>query len=294
MTKWQRSQRIELRGLATALMGAPDAPAWMLPTWFLGGLIVNKTSEFLNMPALALVALLMVVSYGVWVWWRQHRFELVPELREQEPPGKHGLILPLAPISLLGGTPEEREALPAAINRLHDDNPTPPTDDDFALLERSNLESPLRAIEYHYEKKTLRDCWLITTEDVTYKDGTTERGSSCAAKILERWFFYRNPEAGVSFHYGKEWSVHPRDYARMWLLVDELFERAPYKAENVIVDITPGTKPMTLAIALACLEPKRTMQYIAAGRDPLTGEVLVSGRRVPVLIDVDPYLYQQG
>jgi len=50
---------------------------------------------------------------------------------------------------------------------------------------------------------------------------------------------------------------------------------------------------MTLAIGLACLEPKRTMQYIVAGRHPLTGEVLRRGRRVPILVDVDPYLYQQ-
>ena len=73
----------------------------------------------------------------------------------------------------------------------------------------------------------------------------------------------------------------------------KFFEQSPYKAENIIADITPGTKLMTLAIGLACLEPKRTMQYIVAGRNPLTGEVLQEGRRVPILVDVDPYLYQQ-
>jgi len=80
---------------------------------------------------------------------------------------------------------------------------------------------------------------------------------------------------------------------KVWLLVDEIFEGSPYKVENIMSDITPGTKLMTLAIGLACLEPKRTMQYIVAGRHPLTGEVLREGRRVPILVDVDPYLYQQ-
>lgn len=293
MTKWQRKKRVELRGLATALMGAPESPLWIIPVWFYGGMLVNVLSGLLGLPGLALIS---VPIFGGYIWlmlWQRRKTALVPELVEREPRGKHGLILPLSPINPFGGMDETQ--LQALIDRLHDDSPAPPTDGDFALLERSNLESPLRAIEHHYEKSTLRDCWLITTEDVTYPDGKTERGSWYAAKILERWFFHRHPEAHnkIRFHYGEPWHVHPRDYAKMWLLVDEIFEQAPYKAENVIVDITPGTKPMTLAIGLACLEPKRTMQYIAAGRHPLTGEVLVSGRRVPVLIDVDPYLYRQ-
>jgi hypothetical protein len=59
------------------------------------------------------------------------------------------------------------------------------------------------------------------------------------------------------------------------------------------MDITPGNKPTTIAMALACLEPNRTMQYIVSGRDPLTGEVLAGGRREPVLIDIQPYLYRK-
>ncbi len=297
MSRWRRGKQVEMKGLATALMGAPDAPIWILPAWFLGGVTVNVLSGYLGVPGLGFVTLLIVAGYVGWAWWRWRRVELVPEMVEQEPPGKHGLILPLSTIALLGGAEKEREKLPAALSRLADNTPGPPSETDFALLESSNLASPLRAIEYHHEKGTLRDCWLITTERVEYQDGTAEEGSKDTAEILKKWFFHRHPDAlkNVAFHYGDDENlcVHPRDYARLWLLVDSLFERVPYKAESIIVDITPGTKPMTLAIALACLEPKRTMQYIVAGRDPLTGEVLPKGQKKPVLIDVDPYLYTE-
>jgi hypothetical protein len=39
------------------------------------------------------------------------------------------------------------------------------------------------------------------------------------------------------------------------------------------------------------MEPGTAMQYVAAGRHPLTGEVLPQGRRVPVLIDAQFCLY---
>jgi hypothetical protein len=269
-------------------MGAPDAPLWALPAWFLGGLAVSEVSNWLDVRGLLLLAVLVVVSYAGLAWRRRRQSELVPELVEQEPPGKHGLVLPVSTIALMGALEEERRTLPAVLGRLHDGTPT---SEDLALLERSNLESPMRTIEYHHNKGTLRDCWLITTEDVTYADGTTEHGSERAARILERWFFHRNPGARVKFHYGEQFRIHPRDYARMWLIVDELFERSPYRPENVIVDITPGTKPMSVALALACLESKRTMQYIVSGRHPLTGEVLGGARRQPILIDIEPYQY---
>jgi hypothetical protein len=79
----------------------------------------------------------------------------------------------------------------------------------------------------------------------------------------------------------------------IWLAIDTIFEQASFKARNVIMDITPGNKPMTVAMALACLEPNRTMKYIVTGRGPLTGEVFGSARREPFLIDIHPYLYSR-
>jgi hypothetical protein len=216
--------------------------------------------------------------------------EVVPELEEREPEGKMGLILPLSTIALVGGGTGDRERLPKALERLSAED-GPVSESDYELLERTNLESPFRAVEYHFKKGTLRDCWLITTEDVSYPDGSVEGGSGPAAKILERWFFHRYPEANVRFHYGPDLRVHPRGYARLWLIVDELFERAPYKAANMVVDITPGTKLMSIALALACQEPSRSMQYIVSGRDPLTGEVLPRAERRPICVDISRSIY---
>jgi hypothetical protein len=123
-------------------------------------LALNYLGGFLDLASFASIKAILGV-YIVWILWRQRTTELVPEFIEQEPPGKQGLIVPLSPINPFGGMDESE--LKALISRLHDDDPTPPTDDDFAALERSNLGSPMQAIEYHYTKGTLRDCWLITT-----------------------------------------------------------------------------------------------------------------------------------
>jgi hypothetical protein len=298
MTKWRRGKRVELQNVVMSLMGAPDVPWWALPACLAVTIAVNTIGNVLNALWLIIAAVLILVGYlvvyTVQIWWQRRKREIVPELVEQEPPGKMGLILPLSPIAPVGGTQKEHAEILAMLERLSDTS-AQLTDKDSAMLEHTNLESPLRAIEYHYKKGKLRDCWLITTEDVTYQDGTTERGSWPAARILEQWFFHKYPDARrkIQFHYGEDLRVHPRDYARMWLIVDELFEKAPYKAENIIVDITPGTKPMSIALALACLEPKRTMEYIVSGRHPITGEVLRGAHRRPILIDIDPYLYWQ-
>lgn len=295
-TTWRKEKPIRLRTLATALMGAPDAPLWVVPTWFAGALLVNKASDALRLPALLAVALALMALYLIRAWWTRRKTEIVPELTEAEPPGKRGMVLPLSTIALIGGTQEERAHLEKVLERLQD-NSIQPNDDDFLALARTNLEAAFRAVEYHFNKNTLRDCWLITTKEVTDARGNMlERGSGPAAPILERWFYHVYPNAPnqLQFHYGPELQVGPRDYAMMWLLVDELFEKAPYKADQLIVDITPGTKPMSIALALACLEPGRTMQYLASGRHPVTGEILPGGQRRPVLIDIQPYLYREA
>ncbi|NJM49236.1 MAG: hypothetical protein HC860_26210 [Alkalinema sp. RU_4_3] len=48
----------------------------------------------------------------------------------------------------------------------------------------------------------------------------------------------------------------------------------------MIADITGGTKMMSVAIAMACVAPKRRMQYV----DMAGG--------LPVVLDVDPIFYQ--
>lgn len=305
MSKWVRRERVDLDSIVEIITGSSRTPILAIPLWVGSVLILNNLASVVGMQG-SLVAVILGVICVVWWRWqtqRSRRRKIAITIKEEfKPPGKPGLILPLSTVAVIGGTPQQRAALPDALARLAGDVPARPTHDDFRLLETTNLESPLRAIEFHYDERhgseRLRDCWLITTEDVTYPNGHTERGSRKAAYILENWFFALHPEAKDSVHFHRDTyedaqlCVGPRDYVSLAETVDAIFENAPYKPEHIIIDITPGTKPMTLALAFACFGSKRTMQYMTAGRHPLTGEVLGAGLRVPILLDDEAYLYK--
>jgi hypothetical protein len=236
---WKRDKALNFSGLAAALMGSTDTPLWVFPMWLVGGVALNKISEHFSL-SLALTILGVILATGViWMQKRRHKnSEMVPELVEKAPTGKDGIILPLSTIALYKGSETDRSDLNTLIESALRSEENVLDDKKLVLLENRNLQSPFRAIEYHYEKGKLKECWLITTIDVTYPDGQLERGSWYAAGILEKWFLGKYPQAAgkVKFHHGPELQVHPRDYAKFWLMIDEIFERASYKAQNVIMD----------------------------------------------------------
>jgi hypothetical protein len=57
----------------------------------------------------------------------------------------------------------------------------------------------------------------------------------------------------------------------------------------MVADVTGGTKMMSVALAMACVPPKRRMQYMDSQRD-WQGNPLTAGKIIPVSIDVDPFL----
>jgi hypothetical protein len=71
------------------------------------------------------------------------------------------------------------------------------------------------------------------------------------------------------------------DYEQVFQTCDQIFRQSNYKEEVMIADITGGTKMMSVAIAMACVAPKRRMQYV----DMAGG--------LPVVLDVDPIFYQE-
>ncbi|WP_051470164.1 hypothetical protein [Fischerella sp. PCC 9605] len=58
----------------------------------------------------------------------------------------------------------------------------------------------------------------------------------------------------------------------------------------IVADITGGTKMMSVALAMACIPPRRRMQYMDSQRD-WQGNPLPTGEMKPVVIDIDPILY---
>lgn len=306
-----RHRPVEIYDFVRAMPGSPGTPWWVLVAWAFGTLIGNTVPAILGTTCVLVLATLIALVFLIWWYYKQvqsQKRDLCIELTERKPPQMLGLILPVSTLSPIGkATETEKEALLALPAKVEVSSTLTPNEDQ--LLQRSNLMPSMAALEYHYGEPVesqdkassrLRDCWLITTEDVPYpeREEQREHGSGPVAKLLVRWFFTRHPEAEGNVHFyqdeykGLQLVVHSRDYTRMAHLVSDIFRKAPCKPEDLIADITPGTKPMTIAIALACLEPKRTMEYMTSQRDPFTGEPLSGGEFRPVLIDIDAYVSQ--
>ncbi len=245
--KWKREKAVRLDSLAAALMGSTDTPLWVFPMWLVGGVVLNKISEHFSLPVALTFLGVLVVTGVIWMRKRRHsNSEMVPELVETAPSGKDGIILPLLPLLSTRDQTGDRTDLNTLIGAALRSEELDLDDVKSDLLEKSNLQSPLRAIEYHYEKGTLKECWIITTTDVVYPDGQRESGSRYAAKILERWFFRKHPQAEgkIKFHHGQELQVHPRDYARLWLMIDEISNVPATRRRTSLWISRPGTSPL--------------------------------------------------
>jgi len=305
-----RRKRQPLEEAIAAFTGSPETPLWVLPGWLVGGLLINWLS---NLGMLWTAVLIVGVGgcYGVLYFWkryRQRKKKMAVELDAETPPEQVlGLILPISTPTLQRPNEQKNAALRALLESAEQQIDQPLTPEEEALLNDSNLKPALAALEYHWGQgqeaeagraSRLQEVWLIATEDADLQ-GQRIGSAGGAAALLQRWFFSRHPEARqqVTFYRdeykGVSLRVGSRNYTQLWNVVDSIYAKAPYKPEEIIADITPGTKVMSVAIALACLPPKRRMQYMVGRRDPHTGEPLPEGVLRPMLIDVDPYLEEE-
>ena len=304
-----RRNRRPLAEAIAAFTGSPNTPLWVLPAWLVGGVLVNWLSNY----GVIAIFLISLVYLGVYLWNYCHlrkkkkKLDMELQLAETPPDRVLGLILPISTPSLLRANDQEKETLRALLASAEQQIDHPLTQEDQALLERSNLKPALAALEYHWGQgpkaqsgcaSRLREVWLIATEEAD-PQGQRIGSAGGAAALLERWFFSRHPEARgpVTFHrdayQGISLRVSSRNYTQLWNVVDHIYTKAPYKPEEILADITPGTKVMSVAMALACLPPKRRMQYMVAPRDPQTGEPCPKADLRPMLIDIDPYLEEE-
>jgi len=239
-----------------------------------------------------IIVVLALAVIGLYIWYVRRSRGVIIEMQERQPTGKAGVISLLSTLNTpTRGGPQEinrrRAEVEASIRHIRDSAPDSLTVDDFALLNDTNLVPALRALEWHAHAGTLRECWLLGTPDEEKADGKVQHGSAWLAPVLQRWFEKLHPEQRVNFNLVAP--VPPRAYFDLWQKVDELFERGPYRPENIICDITGGQKLMSVGAALACLAPRRTMQYMATDRD-WRGEPIAEGKMEPVLVDITPYL----
>lgn len=248
---------------------------------------------------LIVIAALMASVILLYLYLKRKAADIRLQVEERAPEGKAGLILLLSTFDprIRGSdeleTKQRTEAARRAAEWIAQCTPEQLTSDDFKLLANSNLEPALAALEWHLAQGTLRDCWTIGSPDDPECAAKGEHtGSAWLGVVLQRWFEHAHPEARgrVTFH--PTIVVPPRDYLKLGQTVDQIFERAPYKPQHVICDITGGQKTMSIGAALACIAEGRTMQYMSTGRD-WKGEPLKGEKIVPILVDVSPYWVQR-
>jgi len=240
-----------------------------------------------------IVAALVVIGIGLafWFWQKRSKKDEAYIIHEPIPPEpKEGLILLLSPYNPRCN--KDREEIKNKIEQIigadlsqMQANTMQRLFDDINFL-NSNLQPQLEAIKYHRENpdKTLRDIWLIGT-----KTNATGEGSEKTVALLEKY---------IQFRYGQTVKIHSDGlivddlaWPELCQKVEHIFQTASHKHERIVADITGGTKMMSIALCIGCIQPGRRMQYMDAKRD-YQGDPLTGGSMVPILVDIDPYVYR--
>lgn len=261
------------------------------PLEFLGFSIISAIVSLLS--AGNPIGFIGVSGLAMFWWWvdrqrtKKASEELVFSLHKEPPHGAKGLILLLSPYSPRNPALQDLQKIKPLIEYLI---ATPivnleTADFDKIGLFNSNLCPQIKAVEYHFQQGKLQEVWLISSESYD-----TVKGSESTAQILQQY---------LRFHYGQKLNVHwneslsskDYEYKKLWQIGEDIFRQSGYKDEVLVADITGGTKMMSVALALACIPPKRRMQYMDSQRD-WQGNPLPQGEMSPVVIDVDPILYQ--
>lgn len=140
------------------------------------------------------------------------------------------------------------------------------------MISPGNLELARSAFDHHLPE--LQHCWLVSTP----------ASLSTTAELEKVW---RGASPQVQVHSGQEYLVQPEEIEHSYTLVERIYsQEAPLYnlvEEDVLGDVTGGTKPMTAGMALACASPGRNMQYIKTRRDA-DGNPIKDAPRIPVLI----------
>ncbi len=169
-------------------------------------------------------------------------------------PGRLGLILVLAIIGLgllvalaySAGAIQRRMVGPAAYRVVDRPHPKPARGliAFVSLKQREHLERAL-----HYHGPALERVWLVATPDA----------EALAAEIKAE---YETGQRRVSV----EPLNDPYELLRAREVVEHIYrsQLGDLPEEAVVADFTGGTKPMAAGMIFACLNPRRSLQYVPA------------------------------
>ncbi len=208
-------------------------------------------------------------------------------VKAQRPQGAKGLIILLSPFS---SSSKElgKETISQNTKAILNSSMENLTEEMFQQLDlqHSNLRPALEAVAYHFETGELRDVWLFTTPDETFKGKEVYRqGSFETGRLLESYL--KVTYTGKLHTHLEGFCIPSRDYEGLFIKAEEIFNSSGFKDKVMIADITGGNKMMSVALAMACTAPNRKMQYMDSVRD-WQGEPLPNGIMRPVLVDVTP------
>lgn len=256
---------------------------------FLGFASINVATNLLSnlltdWSVFGLVGIFLTFLYWFFLEYRRKRLlkkfaiSVIPEA--PKPAG--GLVLLLSPYSPGRNSQIDATTLQNQISYILR---TPveklvKADFDTIDLSNSNLVPQIKAVEHHFNAGELRDVWLITTK---------APGSGFSAGILEKYLRFQY--ADRLHTHSQNYCVDDWNYKQLSELGEKIFRECNYKQESVVVDITGGTKMMSVALAMACLRPGRRMQYMESNRD-WQGNPLEKGKIEPVGIEVSGIIYQ--
>ena len=145
------------------------------------------------------------------------------------------------------------------------------------VLADASGAAPRSAIEYCLP--SLKHCWLLTSRDTL-----------AAAQMLVAQYQDQVP----NFYYGElGYLVDPDQIQATYDTVVRIFDTeapaAGLQPEDIVADISGGSKAMTAGVALACLARDRDMQSLKALRDT-AGRLLPDGLAEPVRVDTTFFL----
>jgi hypothetical protein len=143
-----------------------------------------------------------------------------------------------------------------------------------ALIILASLHDSIASSSIEHHLPVLRHCWILATH----------QSLSTAAALAER---YRNQIPNI--YYGDPgYLVDPSKPQSTYDIVVRILaveaEEAGLKRDEIIADITGGSKLMSAAMVLACVKYNCNMQFITQPLDA-NGQVIQGAIVVPTLVD---------
>lgn len=274
---------------------SPRSPFEFLGFFAITMAINISSNLFLGTAGIISSVTLIFAVFTTWYYLdRKRALKIAFPIQGQQPKPAKGLILLLGPYDpRIQLVPSE---LLAGIEKIKQKPVENLVEEDFQCIHflTSNLQPQITAVEFHQKANTLRDLWIITTKSIPATPQKAQKyGSEDAGILLEKYLRFKYGTTSLVIHRNQDLSIDMWDYSALWKKTETIFRTSGYKDEVILADVTGGTKLMSVALAMACIPPKRCMQYMDAERD-WQGQPVKKGEMAPILIDVDPIFYNES